>query len=255
MSMRNGPFEYDVCLSFAGEQRQYVQRVADGLRQRNIRVFYDGYETVTLWGKDLYEHLDWIYQRAARFCVLFASADYANKVWTSHERRSAQARALEEREEYILPVCFDDTQIPGVRKTIAYVDLRTTTIDELVSLIAEKVRTEQQQNTSSLVHLHGERRGHLLDTRSDVGNENEPRGIAPRPVQSRYSLRAKQIGRAIALSAGYICAPFFVVFFVVNGGHASAPMHGFWQGILSVMCFVWLVSSFKVVPLIFRRIL
>jgi hypothetical protein len=67
-----------------------------------------------LWGKDLYEHLDYIYGRAARYCVLFISNDYAKKVWTTHERRSAQARALEEHEEYILPARFDDTEVPAL---------------------------------------------------------------------------------------------------------------------------------------------
>ena len=43
-------------------------------------------------GKDLYTHLDDVYQNAARYCVLFVSRDYARKVWTNHERESAQAR-------------------------------------------------------------------------------------------------------------------------------------------------------------------
>jgi hypothetical protein len=64
--------EYDVCLSFAGEQRDYVEQVASRLRQEGIRVFYDGYEQVSLWGKDLYEHLDWAYRRAARYCEDYA---------------------------------------------------------------------------------------------------------------------------------------------------------------------------------------
>ena len=32
--MKDGPYEYDVCLSFASEQRRFVQRIADGLHQR-----------------------------------------------------------------------------------------------------------------------------------------------------------------------------------------------------------------------------
>jgi hypothetical protein len=108
----NIAFQFDVALSFAGEDRQYVDVIADRLRTRGVRVFYDRYEQATLWGKDLYEHLDQVYQGAARYCVLFASEHYANKVWTNHERRSAQARALRENEEYILPVRFDDTDIP-----------------------------------------------------------------------------------------------------------------------------------------------
>lgn len=137
---RDGFYKYDVCLSFAGEQRQYVEGVADALNRRGIRVFYDRYETASLWGQNLYEHLDKVYQTEARYCVLFISADYASKVWTSHERKSAQARALREKEEYILPARFDDTQIPGMQETIAYVDLRTTTADDLVNLIVDKVR-------------------------------------------------------------------------------------------------------------------
>jgi TIR domain-containing protein len=132
-------FQFDVALSFAGEDRQYVDHIADSLRSKGVRVFYDRYEQATLWGKDLYEHLDYVYQRAARFYVLFASEHYARKVWTTHERKSAQARALRENEEYILPVRFDDTEIPGIRSTVGYIDARQTTAEQLVDLVLQKV--------------------------------------------------------------------------------------------------------------------
>jgi hypothetical protein len=133
-------FQFDVALSFAGEDRQYVEAVADQLRANGVEVFYDRYEQATLWGKDLYEHLDHVYQQAARYCILFVSEQYASKVWTSHERKSAQARALRENEEYILPVRFDDTEIPGLRSTVGYIDARTTTSDQLVDLVLKKIQ-------------------------------------------------------------------------------------------------------------------
>jgi hypothetical protein len=68
------------------------------------------------------------------------SEHYADKVWTNHERKSAQARALHENQEYILPVRFDNTEIPGLRSTVAYIDARSSTKDELVNLILEKLR-------------------------------------------------------------------------------------------------------------------
>jgi len=37
-------FEYDVALSFAGEDRAYVEKVAKYLKEKSIRVFYDKYE-------------------------------------------------------------------------------------------------------------------------------------------------------------------------------------------------------------------
>lgn len=132
-------YEYDVALSFAGEDRDYVEVVADQLRLRGVRVFYDLYEQANLWGKDLYEHLDYVYRRAARYCLLFASTAYADKVWTRHERRSAQARAIEENREYVLPVKFDDTEIPGVLPTVGYVDARSTTAVQLADLISQKL--------------------------------------------------------------------------------------------------------------------
>ena len=110
--MSKNEFEYDVCLSFAREQRDYVETVAQELTSRGVRVFFDDYGKVKLWGKDLCSHLDEIYQHLCRYCILFASKEYAAKVWTSHERRNAQARALKEKQEYILPARFDDTPIP-----------------------------------------------------------------------------------------------------------------------------------------------
>lgn len=132
-------FEFDIALSFAGENRAYAADVAERLRGQGIRVFYDQYEQATLWGKNLYDRLDYVYRRAARYCVLFISKHYADKVWTNHERQSAQARALEENHEYVLPVRFDDTEIPGLRSTIGYIDARHTTPDQLVHLILQKL--------------------------------------------------------------------------------------------------------------------
>jgi len=141
-------FQFDVALSFAGEDREYVDNIADRLRTHGVKVFYDRYEQATLWGKDLYEHLDHVYQRAARYCVLFASEHYASKVWTNHERKSAQARALQENEEYILPVRFDDTQIPGLRPTVGYIDARTTTSDQLIDLVLQKIQRPSEQTAA-----------------------------------------------------------------------------------------------------------
>lgn len=132
-------FPYEVALSFAGEDRSYVGKLAHTLRQKNIRVFYDDYEKISLWGKDLYVHLDDVYRKKARFCILFISEQYKNKVWTNHERESAQARAFEERRDYILPVRMDDTEIPGIRPTIGYIDGRTIQPVELADLIKKKL--------------------------------------------------------------------------------------------------------------------
>jgi hypothetical protein len=130
---------YDVCLSFAGEDRAYVEKVARLLRVAGVRTFYDNFEQGRLWGKDLYSHLHDIYQNKAQYCVVFLSLNYARKAWSNHERRSAQARALGESVEYILPCRFDDTEIQGITNTIGYIDLRSTTPAQLTQLVVQKL--------------------------------------------------------------------------------------------------------------------
>ncbi|MDQ3632218.1 MAG: TIR domain-containing protein [Actinomycetota bacterium] len=111
-----------------------------------MRVFYDDYEKAQLWGKDLYEHLDYVYRRAARYCLVFVSKNYAEKLWTSHERRSAQARAFEENREYVLPARFDDTEVPGLRSTVGYISLRHTSPEELAELVKKKLGPRQRDH-------------------------------------------------------------------------------------------------------------
>ncbi len=139
-------FQYDVCLSFAGNDRKYVKAVAKALVRFGARVFFDEYETVGLWGKNLFVHLDDIYQNAARFCVIFVSKSYADKLWTTHELQSAQARAFKTHGEYILPARFDKTSIPGLRDTIAYVDLRKITPPRFAGMILKKLGRREPSN-------------------------------------------------------------------------------------------------------------
>lgn len=72
--------EYDIALSFAGEDRKTAREYADQLRKKSISVFFDEYEKADLWGKDLYEKLDDIYRKRAKYCVIFISEFYAKKL-------------------------------------------------------------------------------------------------------------------------------------------------------------------------------
>lgn len=136
----NKKYEYEVALSFAGEDRVYVDKVAECLKKHEIEFFYDANLEAYLWGKDLILHLDDVYKNKAKYCVIFISEYYANKLWTNHELKSIQERAFVEKgEEYILPAIFDDTPIPGIRSTMGRVDLRKKSPEQLCKLIIEKL--------------------------------------------------------------------------------------------------------------------
>lgn len=132
-------FQYDVALSFAGEDRPHADALASLLKGAGYSVFYDKYEQANLWGKNLYDHLANVYQEQARFCVIFVSAAYAKKNWTNHERQSAQARAFRERSEYILPIRLDETKIPGLPDTVAYLSLKDHSITDMFEALKRKL--------------------------------------------------------------------------------------------------------------------
>jgi HEAT repeat protein len=134
---------YDVTVSFAGEDRPVVEQFVKLLVEAGYRVFYDAWEQHNLWGKDLYQYLDAIYRQAASYCVVFISENYTRKAWTTHELRSAQARAFDQRSEYILPLRLDDSELPGLPPTTAYFDLRRHSVEEAAALLVKKLRTTE----------------------------------------------------------------------------------------------------------------
>lgn len=131
---------YDIAISFAGEDREIAKEIAEKLTRLGIRVFYDNFERANLWGKDLYVHLSDIYGgEETKYCLMIVSQSYANKHWSNLERQAAQAKAFREEHEYILPLRLDDTEIPGLFPTRGYIDIRDTTINEIVELIIQKI--------------------------------------------------------------------------------------------------------------------
>lgn len=131
--------EYKIALSFAGEDREYVEKVANLLRDSGVKVFYDHFEEANLWGKNLHDYLTDIYMNKSRYTIMFISIHYAKKLWTEHERKAMQTQAFQENQEYILPVRFDDTEITGVLPTTAYIDISSKSPEELVKIIHKKL--------------------------------------------------------------------------------------------------------------------
>ena len=130
---------WDVALSFAGAQRDYVEQVAAALQARGVRCFYDADEQIELWGRYLAEELPRIYAEESAAVVVFVSAEYADRDWTRLERRAALDRAVRERREYVLPARFDDTPLPGLLAGLVAVDLRGRSPEQFADLVAAKL--------------------------------------------------------------------------------------------------------------------
>jgi TIR domain len=134
------PDTFDVAISFAGTERSQAEQLADIVRRSGYAVFSDNHYPEHLWGKNLTVFFDEIFRKRARFCVMFISKEYADRKWTIHEARSAQARALEEKgNEYILPIRVDDTALEGLLPTVGYVPIETG-IEDIATMLLKKLQ-------------------------------------------------------------------------------------------------------------------
>ncbi|ALS57686.1 toll/interleukin-1 receptor domain-containing protein [Rathayibacter toxicus] len=131
--------DFDIAVTFAGEDREFVEAVVELVKSAGFKVFYDEDHKYESWGEDLTEYFPDVYERRARYAVMFISKDYAAKPWTRLERRSVLARALEEEKPYLLPVRLDSTKLPGVRDVIGYLDGHIETPVGIANAITTKL--------------------------------------------------------------------------------------------------------------------
>lgn len=148
-------YKYDFCLSFAGENRSEARELYKLLTRRGAKVFYDfsSEQKHRLWGPDLTVALHNIYQYESRYCIMFTSAAYLEKKWTTHESKAARARELEQ-DGYILPIKLDDTEIPGSPGIKGFKDRRKHTRAEIAEVAMSKLR-EAHPGLKRLVQLSG----------------------------------------------------------------------------------------------------
>ncbi|WP_214322944.1 toll/interleukin-1 receptor domain-containing protein [Nonomuraea sediminis] len=116
-------WNYDVSISYAGENRDFARELALALKDAGARVFYDEFFEDYLLGRDLQAYLQDIYSKRSRYCLILVSKEYAKKVWPRHELRSAHERALREGYvDYVLPIRIDDTVLHGLSSTVGYLE-------------------------------------------------------------------------------------------------------------------------------------
>jgi hypothetical protein len=150
-------YEFDVALSFAGEDRAFAEEIAKALRAAGVHVFYDDFYAADLWGEDLGVRLRDIYRGGSRHCIMILSQAYVEKMWTSWERQQAIERLIEEKgKAYILPVRLDGFSgaVSGLPGAISYLSVRRQEAQRVVGAYLAKigksgVRKEPSPLTSS----------------------------------------------------------------------------------------------------------
>jgi hypothetical protein len=133
---------YEVALSFAGDQRDFVREVANILRDTGVSVFFDEFHQADLWGRDLASLLGEVYGDRSRYIVIFCSRAYLDKPWTEHERQHALSGRIKRMDSSVLPVRMDGSSLPGLPDSVAYVDARSMAASQVADLILRKLQRD-----------------------------------------------------------------------------------------------------------------
>lgn len=135
-------YKYDVALSFAGENRDFAESVASGLKAEGVKVFYDEFSAAVLWGEDLAVKFKEVYFADSRYCIMILSDHYVQKMWPTLERRTALERFIKESgNAYILPVRLDgfSGDVPGFPNTVGYLSVKSNESGKVVDTFLQKI--------------------------------------------------------------------------------------------------------------------
>lgn len=98
--------KYDYALSFAGNERQYAEKIFNRLTTLEISVFYDKNEQSNILSENVEEYLYPIYNSEAIYVVPLLSKNYPNRVWTKFESKAFKDRF---GQHAVIPIWFKDT--------------------------------------------------------------------------------------------------------------------------------------------------
>jgi hypothetical protein len=132
---------FRIALSFPGERRAFVEQVATrlGARVGRERVLYDKYYEAEFARPDLDTYLQQLYHEQSELIAVFLCADYERKEWCGLEWRAIRDLIKRRQASTVMPLRFDNTEIPGLFSTDGYVWIGNRTPDDIAKLILERV--------------------------------------------------------------------------------------------------------------------
>lgn len=141
---------FRVALSFPGEKRDYVSRVADALAEKLGRdaVFYDKWHEDDESYINFRVDLESNYHAQADLVVPFLCKDYAQKEWCGIEWR-AILDLITRRPDIIMPLRFDMTKIVGLYETVdRHLDVSNLSSSEAAKKILARLSALDKQKSA-----------------------------------------------------------------------------------------------------------
>jgi Subtilase family/TIR domain len=133
---------FAVAVSYPGERRDYVKKVIWALRDLEMpreKIFYDRFHEAELVGPNLDSRLQRIYHDDSELIVIFISAEYEQKDWCGLEWRAIRDIIKRRQDADVMPLRFDDTDVPGLFSIDGYIDLRKRDPEQVADLINDRL--------------------------------------------------------------------------------------------------------------------
>lgn len=141
MQKEERTYQYDVAISYASEQEQYVSRVYKILKMERISVFFAPNREEEFLGRDMITEFYEIYRYKSRYVACFISEEYLKKDITMHEAKTDLLRQKEEKRNCLIPVCWGTARLDGLDPDIHYLNgdrLREVEIAEKIKMIVNR---------------------------------------------------------------------------------------------------------------------
>ena len=136
---------FRVALSFAGEKREFVRKVAEALAEElgRDKVLFDKWYEGEFARADLGTYLPDLYRREADLVVAFHSGHYEQKNWCGAEWMAIQTHIHAKRPEAVMLCRFNRTaEVPGIYETAGFVEIEAESdhrAGEVAALILQRL--------------------------------------------------------------------------------------------------------------------
>ena len=133
---------FRIALSFPGAKREFVAAVAELLAAEvgRERVLYDKWHEAEFARPRLAEHLPPLYRERSELIAVFLCADYRNSEWCGLEWDAILDLIKKRKDDAIMLLRFDDTEIAGLYSTHGYVRIAERPAAEIAELILTRWR-------------------------------------------------------------------------------------------------------------------
>jgi hypothetical protein len=119
-------FEFEVALSFAGENRDLANHIAEGLKTLDVTVFYDELYESNYLGKSWSKQFTEIFGTRSKYVVCLLDIHHQKKIWPTFERDVFASRVADES---VFPITLDGTVFSGIPHDLIGIPFRYDSAD------------------------------------------------------------------------------------------------------------------------------